>query len=223
MPGDPAGIAVDAHWTDLDAVAGSAEADLLGLLDDEERARADRFRFERDRRRFVLRRGLLRTLLAARLGRDPAALRFTRNAFGKPALPGSDLRFSASHSHGTALLAVAWGVELGCDIERCDERIDTDGMARAHFAPGEISALERLPLGHRLDGFVRCWTRKEAYVKALGVGLSYPLDSFDTSDPGGSMAGWSLESFEPRPGYHATVAVQGRNLRVTVLPSGSPT
>ena len=223
MPGSAAGAAVDAYWTDLDAVAGSA-ADALALLDEEERARADRFRFERDRRRFILRRSLLRTLLAGRVGGAPSALRFTRNAFGKPALPGTTLRFSASHSHGVALHALAEDTELGCDIERCDERIDIDGVARAQFAPGEVRALERLPPEQRLDGFFRCWTRKEAYVKALGRGLSCRLDSFDTLSPDGALAGWSIRSFEPRPDYHAAVAVQGRSmdLRVAVLALDRP-
>ena len=217
-----AGATVEACWADLDAA--EALAGQLRLLDDAERAQAGRFRLERDRRRFVLRRGLLRTLLADRLGLDPAALRFTRNAHGKPALQPSprgapyaaDLRFSASHSHGTALYALARGVDLGCDIERCDEAIDVDGTARALFAPGEVRALERLPPDRRRDEFFRCWTRKEAYVKALGLGLSHALDGFDTSAPGGAMEGWSVQSFEPRPGYHAAVAVHDAGLRVTV-------
>lgn len=215
------GAAVEACWADLDAAG--ALADPLPLLDDAERARAGRFRLERDRRRFVLRRGLLRVLLAERLGLDPAALRFIRNAHGKPALHpalnealGVDLRFNASHSHGVALYALAQGVELGCDIERCDEGFDADGTARALFAPGEVRALERLPPSRRRDGFFRHWTRKEAYVKALGLGLSHPLDGFDTSAPDGEMAGWSIQSFEPRPGYHAAIAARNVELRVTV-------
>lgn len=213
--------AVEACWADLDAAG--ALADPLHLLGDAERARAGRFRLERDRRRFVLRRGLLRVLLAGCLGLDPAMLRFTRSAHGKPALHpalngvlGIDLRFSASHSHGIALYALAQGVELGCDIERCDGRVDADGTARALFAPGEVRALERLPPSQRRDEFFRYWTRKEAYVKALGLGLSHPLDNFDISAPGGAMAGWSIQSFEPRPGYHAAVAAQNVELRVTV-------
>ena len=216
-PGSAAGTAVEAFWADLDAAEASV-AGQLRLLDDAERAQARRFRLERDRRRFVLRRGLLRTLLAGRLGLDldPAALRFARNAFGKPALDGTDLRFSASHSHGVALYALARGADPGCDIERCDEGIDVDGTARALFAPGEVRALHGLPPGLRREGFFRCWTRKEAYVKALGLGLSHPLDGFDTSSPSGAMAGWSIQSFEPRPGYHAAVAVRDADLRVTV-------
>lgn len=210
-----AGIAVEVCWADLDAFAGPVEV-VLGLLDAPERARADRFRFERDRRRFVLRRGLLRVLLARRSGAAAAGLRFTRGDRGKPALHGTDLRFSASHSHGVALYAFAWGAELGCDIERQDERIDAVATARALFAPGEIAAVERLPPGLRQIGFFRCWTRKEAYVKALGLGLSHGLDGFDTASCGGEMAGWAIESFEPCPLYQAAVAVRGERMEATV-------
>lgn len=210
-------VAVDVYWTDLDLGNGSA-ADLLNLLDQSERARANYFRFERDRDRFILRRGLLRTLLASHLGCDPAALQFSHNAFGKPALLGSDLRFNASHSHGVALYAVARGAELGCDIERHDEQINIDGTARLLFAPGEIDMLERLPPGQRQGEFFRCWTRKEAYVKALGQGLSHRLDDFDTSSPHGAMAGWMVMSFEPRPLYHAAVATQGERMELTLRP-----
>ena len=217
------GVVVEACWADLDAVEGPV-ASRLRVLDDAERAQAGRFRLERDRRRFVLRRGLLRTLLAGRLNLDPTALRFIRNAHGKPALHPAlheashcaDLRFSASHSHGVALCTLAHGAHVGCDIERCDKGIDVDGTARALFAPGEVHALERLPPDRRRDGFFQCWTRKEAYVKALGLGLSHPLDGFDTSAPGGAMTGWSVQSFEPRLGYHAAVAVRDAGLRVTV-------
>lgn len=208
-------VAVEVCWTDLDAFTGPAES-LLGLLDAPERARADRFRFERDRRRFILRRGVLRVLLAQRSGDAPARLRFARGARGKPALHGTDLRFSASHSHGVALYAFAWGVELGCDIERRDGRIDAAVMARALFAPGEVAEVERLPPDRRRTGFFRCWTRKEAYVKALGVGLSHGLEGFDTSSCDGDMRGWAIESFEPRPFYHAAVAVRSERVEITV-------
>lgn len=209
-----AGVAVEACWTDLDALPGPDES-LLDLLDDAERARAGRLRFERDRRRFILRRGVLRVLLARQSGVAPARLRFTRGACGKPALHGSDLRFSASHSHGVALYAFAWGVELGCDIERRDGRIAATDTARVWFAPGEIAELRRLPPGRREAGFFRCWTRKEAYVKALGLGLSHGLDGFDTSSRDGDMAGWAIESFEPCPSYHAAIAARVERMEIT--------
>lgn len=202
-----AGVPVHVYWTDLDAAGVEAAAGLLGLLDDLERARADRFRFQRDRRRFIVRRGLLRILLADRLGSSPEAIRFARNTYGKPMLHESDVRFSASHSHGVALYAVTRGVELGCDIERRDERIDIDDTAHSLFAPGEIAMLKIAQPGQRRAEFFRCWTRKEAYVKALGLGLSCPLASFDTSSPNGQMAGWSIKSFEPQLHYDAAVAI----------------
>lgn len=211
------GVVVDVYWTDLDADAGPVSC-LLDLLDGPERARADRFRFERDRHRFILRRGRLRTLLAGHLGCNPVAIQFTQNSFGKPALHGSDLQFNVSHSQGVALIAVARGAELGCDIERCDERIDVNGTAGSLFAPGELRMLERLPPRQRQGGFFRCWTRKEAYVKALGLGLSHRLDGFDTSSFDGRVAGWLVRSFMPRPLYHAAVAVQGERMKLALRP-----
>lgn len=215
-----AGITVEAHWIDLDACRRPF-GEVLALLDCAERAQAERFRSERDRRRFVRRRGLLRILLARYLSRDRLSIRFIHNAFGKPALPDCDLRFNASHSHGVALYAVTWGAKVGCDIERQDEQIDIEATS-ALFAPGECRELARLPPEHRQAAFFRCWARKEAYVKALGSGLSHRMDGFDTSTPGGMLAGWSVASFEPQPSFHAAVAIQGRGMELTVGPYQEP-
>jgi 4'-phosphopantetheinyl transferase len=192
-------------------------AALASLLDDAERTRAARFRFARDRDRFIARRGQLRLLLAEHGAGDPAAIRYTENAYGKPALADRpDLRFNLSHSAGLALCAVATGGEVGCDIEWRDPELADAQVAKRLFGPGEWSAFEALPAAQRTAGFFNCWTRKEAFIKAIGLGVSHPLDSFEVTlvpgDPARIVSGgdgWGLASFEPAPGYQAALVAPG--------------
>ncbi len=198
----------------------SAEiAALHALLDDDERAQATRFRFARDRSRFIARRGWLRTVLGEHLSRAPAEIAFERNEFGKPFVRrGGALRFNLSHSGGLALCVIGRGVEVGCDLERRDPALASLETAERLFAPGERHALRSLPPRDWARGFFNCWTRKEAYIKALGEGLSHPLDAFEVSLHPDLPArllhgapGWLLRAFAPVPGYHAAIAV--RNAR----------
>lgn len=142
------------------------------VLAPDELARAARFRFDRDRERFVRRRVLLRRVLALHTGAAPAELAYATNAYGKPTLVGHpDLHFSASASGGRAVIAVG-PVELGVDVEQVVPSDDLDGVAVRFFAAEELAQLASV------DDFFRCWSRKEAYVKAVGQGLSFPLASF---------------------------------------------
>lgn len=141
------------------------------VLAPDEVERGDRFRFARDRTRFRRRRARLRLILGAHLDRSPAELRFTRNAYGKPRVDGADVEFSATSSGELGAVAVAT-VPVGIDVERIDPRPDDPDVARRLFAAEEIAAL-----ADPAD-FFRCWSRKEAYVKAVGQGLSFPLASF---------------------------------------------
>ncbi len=185
-------------------------------LDAGERARAARFRHERDRDRFVARRGKVRELLGRDLGIAPGKLRIEADAHGKPVLPDApDLHFNLSHSNGYALVATARGRAIGCDIEWRNPELACPRVARRLFARKEYSALAALPPPLWVAGFYNCWTRKEAYVKALGLGLSYPLDAFTVSVAPGEPArftsdeqGWTLASFEPVPGYQAALVVR---------------
>jgi len=194
-------------------------------LDGPERAQAERFRYGRDRDRFIARRGQLRARLAEEVGGSPAELRIRADDFGKPFLPDHpELRFNLSHSRDLALFVVVEGAEVGCDIEWRNPELACPGVARRLFAPAEVAALENLPQGQWVQGFFNCWTRKEAYVKALGLGLSYPLDAFTVSV--GEQAtllealpGWSLTSFEPAPGYQAALVTGSPCIR----PSASAT
>jgi 4'-phosphopantetheinyl transferase len=200
--------------------------DCRRLLAVDECARADRFRFERDRRRFIVARALLRSLLARYLTQDPAELRFAYNAFGKPLLSTrSGVSFNVSHSGRLALLAVAGGDTVGVDVERLRRDFDFRPIARRFFAPREVATLEALPPWERRRAFFACWTRKEAVVKAHGSGLSLPLDTFEVSlapdaPPAVLWTGWnpaeaprwSLRELEPAAGYLAALAVRADGL-----------
>ena len=194
-------------------IGAEALALYASWLDADERGRAARFRFDRDRNRFVARRGQLRELLGNDLGIAPGALRLAEDGYGKPVLlDDPELNFNLSHSNGHALIATARGSAIGCDIEWRNPELACPKVARRLFAPAEYEALIALPPEQWVAGFYNCWTRKEAYVKALGLGLSYPLDAFTVSVAPGEPArftseekGWTLSAFEPAPGYQAAL------------------
>jgi 4'-phosphopantetheinyl transferase len=191
------------------------------LLTDDERERAARFRFDVHRDRFVAARAMLRVLLGAYLGAAPDAVRFAYEAHGKPGLASGELRFNASHSHDSALLGVTRGRELGVDLERIRADVRWDDVERQFFARAEQDALARYEGDLHPPAFFACWTRKEAYVKARGEGLSLPLDAFDVdvapsardvalrvpADPA-LAARWQLRAFSPWPDYAAAVAAE---------------
>jgi len=228
-PDPPAPGDDDVHvWrAGLDVTPERARA-LGATLSPDERARADRFRFEWDRGRSIAARGALRAILARYLDADPRALIFQYNPHGKPALAGvygDALRFNLSHAGGLALYAVARGREVGIDVERIADDVEIDALAARFFAPEETRGLAALPPEARRGAFFRCWTRKEAYVKARGLGLALPLDLFAVSvapgeparlswAPEGDPARWSLRDLDPDPGYAAALAVEGDPARV---------
>jgi 4'-phosphopantetheinyl transferase len=217
---------VDVHWIDMDA-PGGAIARLGALLDDVERARAARFRFDRDRRRYIVRHGRLRQLLGGYLGCAPARVRLAWGRFGKPIVAGGGLHFSVSKSRRLALYAVALDREVGCDVEYRDARYAAQRIAERFFSPAEVRALRGLDPARQTEGFFNCWTRKEAYLKARGDGLGAALDSFDvTLAPGEPAAllrggdGWSVAAFEPAPGFQAAVVAAGADCRINRCPPG---
>jgi len=203
---------------------------LLPTLAEDERARAARFYFPKDRDHFVAGRGILRALLARYLGAHPADLRFRYSPKGKPALvPEFDagaLRFNVSHSHGLALYAVTRGHDLGVDVERIQPRLE-ERIAERFFSPREVAALQTLPPPLQHEAFFACWTRKEAYIKATGEGLSLGLDQFAVSLVPGEPAAllwtegdpqearrWCLHALDPGPGYAAAICVGGHDWRL---------
>jgi 4'-phosphopantetheinyl transferase len=197
------------------------------LLSDAERHRASRLAFDRDRRRFIVARALLRRLLGAQLGVRPESVELVYGVRGKPALAprfaDSNLRFNVSHCDDVAVSAVSRGREIGIDVEAVRALPDADAIAARFFSPRETAAYQGLDPRDRALGFVNCWTRKEAFIKALGDGLHYPLERFDVSlAPGepprilrvdntpGERCGWDLQSFAPMPGYVAAVVTEQR-------------
>jgi 4'-phosphopantetheinyl transferase len=187
------------------------------LLSADERARADRFHFARDSRRYVVTRATLRRVLGAQLGRHPSSLAFDVGPRGKPSLAGTPLHFNVAHAGELALIALTTLGEVGVDVEPLEPMDDVETIAERFFSPAEREALRALPAAARTDAFLTCWTRKEAYVKAIGEGLACPLDAFDvTLAPGEEarllrIAGddadrWSLVDLRPAPGYVGAVA-----------------
>jgi len=215
LPIDRAPVAAMIALVDLDVDAGTL-ARYASWLDIAERERAARFRYDRDRNRFVARRGRLRELLGRDLGIAPKALRLTEDSHGKPVLlDDPDLHFNLSHSNGRALIATARGSAIGCDIEWRNPELACPRVAKRLFAPEEYEALTALPPEQWVAGFYNCWTRKEAYVKALGLGLSYPLHAFTVSVAPGEPArfisdekGWTMTAFEPAPGFQAALVLR---------------
>ncbi len=185
-----------------------------GVLSPSELARAARFRFAQDRRRFIASHATLRQILAAYTGVLPASLEFITLPHGKPALVSGGLQFNLSHSGDLALVALAAGCEVGVDIERLRAQVEMEAIARRFFSPSETEALLAYPEPERAPAFFRCWTRKEAYVKALGGGLTISLSSFVVSlEPArakllsGVEAPWTLHSIDVHPAYSAALAV----------------
>lgn len=197
------------------------------VLNADEIARADRFLMEVHRNRFIAGRALLRDLLAGYLGERPEAIAFAYNEWGKPALaPGFaalDLRFNLSHSQNLAMYAFALGRDVGADIEMIRVEVAKESVAENFFSPWEVQTLRALPREHQAQAFFNCWTRKEAYVKARGQGLSIVLSSFDVSLAPGEPAkilrgddcrGWSLVSFVPERDCVAALAMHGTALQI---------
>jgi 4'-phosphopantetheinyl transferase len=198
----------------------------------DEQARAERFYFERDRDHFVVARGVLRAILGGYLNRAPECLTFCYGSHGKPVLAeeagGDAIRFNVSHSYGMALYAVARGREVGIDLERIRFDLAVAEIAERFFSRREAAMLRALPTAAQYQAFFRCWTRKEAYVKARREGLSLPFDQFDLSpvpaesdaapgtqpDPS-ETSRWSLQELTPAPGYVAALAVEGHGWRLS--------
>jgi 4'-phosphopantetheinyl transferase len=192
-------------------------------LDDNELHRASRFHFEKHRRHFTVGRGVLRQLLSQYLGTKPEAIRLSYGAYGKPALGGehedSRLRFNISHSHEMALFAFAEDREIGVDVEHIRADFASDEVARRFFSRREVETFNALPQHDQVAGFFKCWTRKEAFIKVIGLGLSQPLDKFDVTleQPaallwvsGDDASRWSLYDLDVGGDYAGALAVEGQ-------------
>lgn len=200
---------------------------LQRLLSRDEHRRARRFRFEKHREGFVVARGALREILGGYLTAQPEELSFVYNRWGKPSLadepPRTPIRFNVSHSGGLCLIAVTCCVEVGIDLEMIREDVEREKVAELFFSPRERKILRELPASLKRTAFFDCWTRKEAYVKGLGAGVSVPLDRFDVSLVPGEPASLLHVEWDPEEasrwylcelnlgfGYAATLAVGKR-------------
>jgi 4'-phosphopantetheinyl transferase len=234
----------------LDLPQSSIQA-LEQTLSDDERVRAQRFRFVKDRTHFIAARGLLRAILGRYLLREPRTLSFSYNAYGKPALAempesvgtytpgqprattrvapiasgrtkGESLSFNVTHAQGMALYAVTRNHAIGVDLEYIQRQMEWEAIAERFFSPYEVSMLRAVPPQMRHIAFFNCWTRKEAYIKARGMGLSLALDQFDVSlipgepaallgirEEGQDISNWSLYELYPGNDYIAALALEG--------------
>ena len=203
----------------------------LDTLSADERVRAERFHFAVDRAHFVAARGILRAILGGYLKRTPESLAFRYGAHGKPALAedssDEEIRFNVSHSGGEALYAVTRGRDVGVDIERVRDDLAVAEIAARFFSPRETATLQALPVGMQRRAFFRIWTRKEAYIKGRGEGLSLPLDEFDVSSGGGDTdmlidtrsdrpgaSRWSIRDIAAGPGFAAALAAESAGWRL---------
>jgi 4'-phosphopantetheinyl transferase len=195
-------------------------ARLAATLSDDERERAERFRFDRHRRRFIVCRGVLRILLSRYLRRDPSGLTFVYGLRGKPALSGewAALRFNVAHSDDLALLAFAMDRELGVDVERHKNMEEADRIVASVLGARTHLDFLALPESERPSAFFRAWTRGEAVMKALGDGIAARVDvSVSAGDPvlrevigrPGEASRWTLTDLDPGPGFSAALAVAG--------------
>ncbi len=196
-------------------------------LSTDELQRANRFYFEKDQNKFIVARGMLRKILSLYINRQPYEFVFEYNKYGKPFLPhefeGEKFRFNLSHSHELAVYAIALNHEVGIDVEYIRENFSQLKIADRFFSPDEVAVLKSLPTADQKLAFFLCWTRKEAFIKGKGKGLSIPLDQFDVSLTPGQPAEllktkynhkdeklWSIYDLSIKPGFAAALAIEGK-------------
>ena len=196
---------------------------LRAVLSSDELERAARFYFDRDRRRFIVRRGALRYLLSQYVNIPPYEIGFNYSDYGRPTLPNTQLDFNLSDSDELVIYGLGYNRSVGIDVELIRRLDDMMQLAAHTFAPEETAVLQTIPDNDLPLAFFNCWTRKEAYIKAIGQGLSYPLDKFlvslhpnhpaqlirDVLDPTATTR-WHLKAFTPVPGYIAALVSEGQ-------------
>ncbi len=225
----PDSLHIESRHVDVWRILLNLQADSVKLaestLSADEAQRAARFHFPKDRDHFIVAHGILRQIIGCYLRRKPHELIFSVNQYGKPSLVDSNLEFNLSHSGDFALLAITQERKIGVDVEHIRNDMELENIASRNFSEVEVSELLALPPAQREVGFFNCWTRKEAYIKAHGLGLSLPLDSFDLSlapdqpailratrpDPQ-EAARWTLRPLDVASNYAGSLAVEGLDL-----------
>jgi 4'-phosphopantetheinyl transferase len=221
-------------WSIPIDIGDDAMPELVALLSSSEQQRAERYIIDSARRRFVAARASLRLLVGRYLDLPAGMVQFTYGPSGKPYLIGpyaGQLHFSLSHSHRLAQFAFCAEEELGIDLEWRHDIKSMDQIVRRMFSPEEIADWFSLPESQRRRGFFDCWTRKEAFVKALGRGLEVPLDTFPVAFRPGEIPAvrwrkdrlheqWSMFDVSPENDYSAALAIRGRRWRITPMADG---
>ena len=207
---------------------------LAAYLSEDEQLRAKRFHFEEHRVRFTVSRGLLRLLIGKYLDVSPASIEFIYGRHGKPSLVVKPelppLNFNISHSQNVAVFAFSRDTDLGVDVEFIKPNRELMRIARRFFSKHEFTVLQSLPKSEQLNGFYNCWTRKEAFVKAVGDGLAMPLDSFSVtlkpSEPAqllwmqgetDEVGSWTLKSWQPWENFAAAIAIRHPETRIEIM------
>lgn len=193
------------------------------ILRDDERERAARFRFELHRHRYIVSRAVLRQILSQYVGLPASEIEFVTNAHGKPALlePTSNLEFNVSHAGGVAVLAFAEGRRVGVDVEDTGRDAEFRRLADRFFSPRERDVFASLPDSQVREEFYACWTRKEAYIKALGLGVTHGLANFTVAFGHGTEPGivhseidpraaerWGMRTFVPAEGFVGAIVAE---------------
>ncbi len=221
---EPGDLHVWRVWLDQQPVSYLTR--LREILSKDEQERADRFHFPIHRERYIVARGTLRHILGRYLNRPPETVSFSYGDQGKPALANNNapvpLEFNVAHSEQIALLGFIWGRQVGVDVEYVRSMKDMAQMAKRFFSAEENQIWQSVPAEHQDQAFFNCWTRKEAYIKVIGEGLSHPLNRFVVTlkpgEPGrlvtvdGSLElaqQWQMQALHPTSGYAAAVVVEG--------------
>lgn len=195
----------------------------FNTLSIDEQNRAGRFHFDKDKNRFVITRGILRSLLGHYLELSPAKVCLSYNSYGKPILDvptaNEPLCFNVSYSRGVAIFALTVNANIGVDVEFMEEKFPTSEVAERFFSRGESATVQGLPERQKTETFFRLWTQKEAYVKAVGKGLTHPLPEFGNSETASGLTldlhafhsfdhnGYFFGTFFPYQGYVSTIAI----------------
>jgi 4'-phosphopantetheinyl transferase len=217
----------------LDLPSANLE-NLLGILQPDEFERAKKFYFEKDRNRFIAARSILRSILGLYLNENPDQIKIGYTSFGKPVLvPGSyfqNLHFNLSHSENLALLAIASEGNVGIDIEQIRYDLDIEALASRFFSKEEICVLEKMDAEKKMEVFFQLWTRKEAFLKATGKGLSFPMEHCDVSSADNrnfspviipitdisDQSNWYVMDLEPAKEYMAAIASDRPNMLISL-------
>jgi 4'-phosphopantetheinyl transferase len=224
-------LSADVYLWHVNLDRPTPEVDALRpILSIDERERATRLRAPGLERRFVICRATLRLVLGKRLRRDPSAIQFRYSATGKPELADRDVNrthFNVTHSGEAAKIAISEEEPVGIDLERIRPDFATSAIAERFFSVTERTALRQIPEDQRATAFFRCWTRKEAFVKAIGAGITFPLDGFDVSLEPGALAGllairgdaeaarlWTICELSADPGYVAALAIARSSVKL---------